>query len=105
MFFEIECFLTVASYQFFKKSYWIFLIYGFFFQEKILYNSTISNFESKDFSGRNCIQLFKKKHFLNKITIFDDYLLIFKIGNSSVVENIILLRRILRMIFFSQIET
>ena len=50
IFFVIELFLSVASYQYFQNtSILINLVY--FFRKNILYNSTVSNFESKFFNG------------------------------------------------------
>ena len=52
MYIVTEFFLTIASYQFFKKD-WIFINPDLYFTENILYNSTVSNFKSKVFYDWN----------------------------------------------------
>ena len=46
MLFAIKIFLTTASYQFFQNGQ-ILIDHGSFFQQKILYNLTVSNFENE----------------------------------------------------------
>ena len=49
---------------------------AYFFGKNILYNSTISNFESKVFSVRNRQKKLKKKHFFLKtdLSFVEDFI-------------------------------
>ena len=50
IFFAIEFFITIASYQFLKND-WTFIYHGLFMGGNILYNLNVSNFESKILSS------------------------------------------------------
>ena len=86
MSFVIELFFADTSYQFFN--YYLFKkIVAYLFGENILYNSTVSNLESKFFQWlKSSRQFVKKTNFLKQITISEDYWLqnIFKIEMDSV---------------------
>ena len=62
----------------------------YFLEENIPYKSTVSNINCEVFSDWNRFKNFLKRNIFNKITIFEDFLFIFKIGNGRVVENIFL---------------
>ena len=70
------------------KNDWIFINHGLFFGKNTLTTLPFSILKVK-FSMADIIKIiFWKETFFYEITIFENYLLILKIGNDKVVENI-----------------
>ena len=62
---------------------------AYFFRENTLHKSAVSKFQNKSFKKLKPLkEFFEKKHFIKKITIFEDFQLICEIEISGDGENI-----------------
>ena len=79
----IQSLLIIVSYQFFQNN-WIFIYHGLFFRGKYSLQLYCFQFQKWNFQWLKSLkEFFKKKNFIS-ITIYEDFLLIFKIVNVNI---------------------